>query len=846
MPNNPVQIILNHSDFLRAPDPAQGGGGKDFFPDADAEFYQHKLRLISSIDQVIAQIESSPYGPAAYLKVQMRNEALAKSYRPVNYLFQPDQFPCVGAEAVGTIFFRAPLIYLEGLQRRIDAAEYTVTINVSKNTGKPYKAPTPARSEVGAIETIEIAQPANKRNFSTAAAMQMFDDPRTVSGYHIELFETPGDAVIADDPLGRSALRSSLQRILLGLGAGTRTFFASEVGRTPVLEFQLTSGTANALVDNRLGLAGRDVAPVSVPAPVDLNPDRHEMALNKLADHPLVRAIQPPVQLQLADGETSPSDGGSVGVQVGMPTLPTPSVDSTYPIVGVIDSGVGPILDPWIEGRFDYLDNTEYDATHGTSVAGLIAAGQAANGPDVTPEPDGCKIYDAPLYPTGPFMDKYANGFTDFLEELEQAVAEASEEHGVRIFNLSINAISDVERHRYSIYAARLDQIADTYGVVFVNSSGNLPQGQARAAWQKKPIDVVRYFANRTQPDTIYKPSESVRSISVGALNPPLTGQIEGAPTVYTTRGPGLQVGVKPDVAAFGGAGGVGPGKPSGLASITPTGVKQDVTGTSYAAPLVARTLAGLDISTQGGLQTEALRAMLLHHTEMPDPLTKRGLRDIGRQFAGFGQPKSVQEMLETDDHQVTMLFQSRLTVGERRPAILRFPFEWPRSLVNPDGSCSGLAKMTLVYSPPLDPAFGAEFVRVNLEASLRQRQIKTKQDGSASFTNQITSRYLPKTAGLGIPEKALIDHGLKWWPSKQYESNFKDKGDYSNWRLEVSSLVRAESRFPVEGVPFAALLTIEDTEKRKPIFSEMRLALQSSNAVSQDIRTATRVRPRG
>ena len=55
------------------------------------------------------------------------------------------------------------------------------------------------------------------------------------------------------------------------------------------------------------------------------------------------------------------------------------------------------------------------------------------------------------------------------------------------------------------------------------------------------------------------------------------------------------------------------------------------------------------------------------------------------------------------------MLFQSRLTVGERKPAILRFPFDWPRSLVNPDGSCSGLAKMTLVYSPPLDPAFGAE-----------------------------------------------------------------------------------------------------------------------------------------
>ena len=846
MPNNPVQIILNHSDFLRAPDPVQGGGGRDFFPDKDKEFEAHKRSLMASIDQIICQIEESPYGPAAYLKVQMRDEALAKSYRPVRYLFQPDQFPCVGADAVGTIFFRAPLIYLEGLKWRIEAAESTVATKISRNTGQHYKAPTPARSEVGAIETVEIAPPANKRSFSTAAAMQMFDDHRTVSGYQVELFETPGDSVIADDPLGRFALRDSLQKLLLGLGTGARTLLSSEIGRTTVLEIQLTSSIADAVLDNRLGLAQRDVTPIAALDPVDANSDRHEQALKLLADHPLVRSIQPPVQLQLTDNEAALSAGRSRGSQFGSLTLPTPSVDATYPIVGIIDSGVAPVLDAWVSGRFDYLDETEYDPAHGTRVAGLVTAGQAANGPLITPEPDGCKVFDAPLYPIGSFLDKYPNGFTDFLEELEQAVAEAREAHGVRVFNLSINAISHVEHHRYSIYAARLDQIADKFGVIFVNSSGNLPAGQARTAWQTKPIDVVRYFANRTQLDTIYKPAESVRSISVGALNPPDTEQIEGAPTVYTRRGPGLQVGVKPDVAAFGGTGGAGPGKSTGLSSITPMGDRQDVIGTSYAAPLVARTLAGLDISTQGSLQPEALRAMLLHHTQTPEPLTKRGLKELARQFSGFGQPTGAHDMLETDDYQITMLFQSRLTIGERKPAILRFPFDWPRSLVNPDSSCSGSAKMTLVYAPPLDPAFGAEFVRVNLEASLRQRQSKTRKDGSSSYLNQIAPRYLPKMAGLGAPERALIDHGLKWWPSKQYVSNFVEKGEFSNWRLEVSSLVRAEARFPVEGVPFAVLLTIEDLEKRRPVFSEMRQALQASNAIAQDIRAAIRIRPRG
>tara|TARA_R110000868_G_scaffold119169_1_gene315721 strand:- start:2293 stop:2730 length:438 start_codon:yes stop_codon:yes gene_type:complete len=144
-----------------------------------------------------------------------------------------------------------------------------------------------------------------------------------------------------------------------------------------------------------------------------------------------------------------------------------------------------------------------------------------------------------------------------------------------------------------------------------------------------------------------------------------------------------------------------------------------------------------------------------------------------------------------------------------------------------------------------LDPAFGAEFVRVNLEASLRQRQMRKNQDGQFGYTNQIDARYLPKSSGLGIPEKALIAHGLKWWPSKQYESNLIDRGETSDWRLEVTSLVRAESEFPVSGVPFAVLLTIRDPKGIEPVFAEMRQGLQASRADARDIRAAARLRPR-
>ncbi|MBK8200471.1 MAG: S8 family peptidase [Acidobacteria bacterium] len=845
MPNNPVQIVLNDTDFHAMPDPGQPPRPKDFFANADREFIAHRKRLATDVQRIIEEVENSAFGPATYLKVRMRTEALAKSYRPVYALFKPDQFPCVGAEAVGTLFFRAPLIYLRGLKARIEEAEDEVRTVFRQSDGAPYPAPTVRRAEVGAIESISIVAPSEKRNFSTSAAMDMFADPSTVSGYQIDLFEALEPEEIAADATGRTELYRSLVKLLVSFGPGTRTLLSMRLARMPVLEFQLTQSDAEAIVDNRLGLVRTDIAPSAVPTLIDRNADRHEAALSALQRHPLVRAIRPPIRLQLVDEEMAVPEGKATTKTAPIP-LPLPSQDARYPIVGVIDSGIAPILDEWVVDRFDFLDTDDYDALHGTMVAGLITVGQQINGPDVARERDGCQIVDIPLYPNGDFLAQYPNGFSEFLSEVEQAVSEAREKHGVRIFNLSINATAPVERYTYSTYAAELDRIADTYDVVFVNSAGNLKHADARAPWPTKPNDVIKYFANRTSSDTILKPAESVRSISVGALNP-LTDDkrhITGAPTVYTRRGPGLQVGIKPDLAAYGGAGISTPGAKTGLTSIDQDGVPIPVIGTSFAAPLVARSLAGLDAATSGGLTSEALRAMLIHNAAMPDPLTKRGLKDLARQFAGFGQPVSAQDMLETGDNEITLLFQSRLQIGEKKPVILRFPFTWPQSLVA-GGKCSGRARITLVYAPPLDPAFGAEFVRVNLEASLKQRQTENAKDGSAHFTTQIDAKFLPKKANLAIPEKALIDHGLKWWPVKQYAKSYENHGASSEWRLEVTSLVRAETTFPAEGVPFAVLLTIDDPSGAAPVYREMQQALQASRANTQALQTVFRVRPR-
>ena len=97
------------------------------------------------------------------------------------------------------------------------------------------------------------------------------------------------------------------------------------------------------------------------------------------------------------------------------------------------------------------------------------------------------------------------------------------------------------------------------------------------------------------------------------------------------------------------------------------------------------------------------------------------------------------------------------------------------------------------------------------------------------------------------MPERALISHGLKWWPTKRYQANFANGvGSSTEWQLQVESIIRAETEFPAEGVPFSLILTIEDPDKMQPIFQEFRRQLVSNRVDLHDIRTAVRLRPRG
>jgi hypothetical protein len=60
-----------------------------------------------------------------------------------------------------------------------------------------------------------------------------------------------------------------------------------------------------------------------------------------------------------------------------------------------------------------------------------------------------------------------------------------------------------------------------------------------------------------------------------------------------------------------------------------------------------------------------------------------------------------------------------------------------------------------------------------------------------------------------------------------------------------VTSVTRAETTFPTDGVPFSLVATIEDPSGQKPIFQTFRRYLQVRGTQIDDIRTALRLRQR-
>lgn len=798
MPNNPIQVVLNTNDYQHIPERTGGGAIKDFFQGRDAEFIAHRERLLSDLDQIGQAMGRGDKPMLAYMHVSLNEDAWAKTRRPTTKVIPPAKVPLVGGASLGDMIVEVTPENIAAIRGSISEAENQVPMVADARTNELKPKPSRARGEVGAIRELRAHRASDRRSFSAQEAISWLADPRTGGAYLVETFVDP--RIAADQNAGnlrRRALEAfeNLQEGLTRLGLP--------------LEIEDTKDRWTTVRLLLLRLGSQQLA-------------AHETLLRYLDDHPIIRRVALPPVLTVEHASSGSSGATAEIVQ--------PELDVAYPVLGIIDTGITQVqaLEPWCTGRIDLIADGIQDRAHGTFIAGLCAAAQAFNPHPLFNEVP-CKFFDLGMHPTqgDVYDDVYPRGFLDFLEQLDAEIP-AAVAVGARVFNMSLSIARQVSDAGYGDYAAILDEISDRHDVVFVLPAGNLEAAMWRPTWPDQPIDVATMLASYRYAgqDRLFQPAESLRSVSVGATDPPDTdGHLR--PAVYTRRGPSTALGRKPDIAHVGGQGSRTPN----LFSINPDGELTSGMGTSYAAPLAARTLAALNHLIEGDVQRETLIGLLIHHARNPAPLTDNNVRKFAADFVGHGVPDHALGMLETDDHSITLAFTGELQGAHE----LAFPFTWPSSLVNDKGGCRGRVRLTLVYRTPTHRQFGAEYVRINVETYLRQEQIDLK-------TGEVSWKGRMKPEGK-IYERHLIENGLKWWPIKRYEQVMtRGQGNSSQWRLVVDSLCRTDVEFPEEGVPFTVILSLEDPHEEAPVFNELRQTLRNSGAQISDIRTALRL----
>ncbi len=295
-------------------------------------------------------------------------------------------------------------------------------------------------------------------------------------------------------------------------------------------------------------------------------------------------------------------------------------------------------------------------------------------------------------------------------------------------------------------------------------------------------------------------------------------------------------MGVKPDVVHYGGF--YQNVSIPGLMSLNSRGQLVSEGGTSFSAPLVAKTLATIEHRLNKVVSRNALISLLIHHSNNPDITNNKDIElSIKRRFIGFGLPSNSLDMLVTDDYAITIMFEGNIKRGE----VAEFEFKWPESLVTDEGKCKGGASLTLVYDPVIKTKFGAEYCRVNVDASLQQEKLEKNK---WVYRKNCDSIWKTKVGNDAHYEKNQIEHGLKWWPIKKYKKEMKQGvGKSSNWRLQVTSTEREPGDFPDSGVDFCAIITIEDIKKNSnKVFDELNQSLKATGVDIKSINVSTNI----
>jgi hypothetical protein len=299
-----------------------------------------------------------------------------------------------------------------------------------------------------------------------------------------------------------------------------------------------------------------------------------------------VQSLHAPILSRAAStrGRTSPATESPVSV-----APPTPDL----PCVAIIDSGVRqahPALRPFRRGQYRSPDSTrEYFGSHGALVASRVVFGDMEVSQSVQPPLVGeCSFFDANIFMT-------ADYFHD--KELVPAItAIRAVQPDIRVFNVSLGnytplaQLPTVKKREALISLRDLDNKIFESDILVVVAAGNSPPGLVPSEPYPRHLDDSNWALGSW--------ALGFNTLTCGSFvaTPRDNGLTTGAqwPSPFTRVGHGMSDSPVPDFGANGGDGTAAYSHAPGLGvwGLSDAGLFEDHSGTSMAAPLLAREAA--------------------------------------------------------------------------------------------------------------------------------------------------------------------------------------------------------------------------------------------------------------
>lgn len=459
------------------------------------------------------------------------------------------------------------------------------------------------------------------------------------------------------------------------------------------------------------------------------------------------------------------------------------------PTIGVIDTLFDNrvYFSEWVDYHDMVSDNIRKepaDYIHGTAVSSLIIDVANLN-PNLD---DGCGRFKVRHF--GVSLHKGFNSF-NIIQQIKYIVSNNTD---IKVWNLSLGSNDEIKDNFISAEAAVLDEIQFEYDVIFVIAGTN---GQTNQSNRKK----------------IGSPADSLNSMIVNSVD------FDGNPVDYSRQGVVLSFFMKPDVSYYGGGNGsfINVYQPSGLSRVT---------GTSYAAPLVARKLAYL-IHIMG-LRREEAKALLIDSAIGWN--NEKSFEE--KTLIGHGVvPIKIEDILTTPDDEIKFIVSD---ISEKYNS---YNYNFPIPIA--DGKYPYVARATMCYFPKCSRNQGVDYTNTEFDLMFGRLQIKTKNKGDIKSINN-NNQHSEDTPSY-IRELSARSDFRKWDNVKHICESFTSSRQAKailnpsnpQWGMSIKTIERLQEKNGI-GVRFGVVVTLKEIKGVNRIDDFIRQASLRGWLVSQ------------